>query len=88
MSEDAPNMPQNCDQLRGNLLEIEEIGVYAWTPQRDGKGKCTQVHLHIKLRTDDAVTMVTRFKSPRAINEFILALQKHRNDVWPEAPRV
>lgn len=86
MSEGAPNMPQNLHEIPGQKLEIEEIGVYSWSsaPASVPDAKCTQVHLHIKLRADDPISMVTRFKSARALNEFIASLIKHRDHVWPE----
>lgn len=72
-------VPENCDFT---ACQIEEYGVYSWTPELDGKGVLEQVHLHIKIKGLKP-PLVMRFKSRRAIQEMIDALVEHRNHVWP-----
>lgn len=72
--------PQNLDE-RGGILPIDgELEVCSWTPERDGKGQCTQVHVLFKPLPD--MTMAIRLKSASACDALIAALTRHRNDVF------
>lgn len=53
-----------------------------WTPEKDGHGTPTQVHLVMELDGIDGIVAM-RFKSPRAIDSLIGDLLSYRDQVWP-----
>lgn len=59
--------------------------VAAWTPERDGKGTPTQVHLVIELDGGPEIDGIAamQLKTPRAVDELIGDLQRYRDQVWP-----
>jgi len=75
----ASRLPVNSDELL-SVLEVGDYHVGSWTPERDGKGRPTQVHLTLRV---PAVAVVMRLKSARAVSRMTAALERHRNDVWP-----
>lgn len=66
------------------FIEVESISVNEWHRLPNGQGKPEQVHLWIKL-SDAPATMVLRFRSPKAVDNLIVALMTHRKSVWPKA---
>ena len=63
------------------FYDIESISVNEWHPLPDGKGKPSQVHMMLEVSGFD-YPLVIRFKSARPIDELIMALITHRNNVW------
>lgn len=63
------------------------LSVCAWTPEEDGKGRATQVHLVMNLRELDEslgdVNLVHRMKSGPGADQLIRLLAKYRDEVWP-----
>lgn len=62
------------------LIETPGWEVASWSPTFDGSVPPTQVHLFVTV--PDIATLYTRFKSRRALDEFIAALIEHRDFVW------
>lgn len=77
----AENMKQNLAGVAYH--EIEEYGVYSWCPTHDASGPPEQVHVTFKLHGLEH-KLALRFKHPGELDRFIMALQRHREDVWPE----
>lgn len=66
------------------IAEVDSYHIVSWSPGDTSKGDpCTQVHFVQNIAGIEA-TFLTRFKSQRAINELIAALEEHRDYVWPE----
>lgn len=63
-------------------MEIERYDVASWCPTPDGSGKAEQVHLGIVIKGLEDITMVLRFKSSDALDQFMDVLKRHREDVW------
>lgn len=60
------------------------LTVCAWTPEEDGRGKATQVHLTFDLtHLVPGFHAVTRFKSAQGIDRLIRVLHEYRCEVWP-----
>jgi hypothetical protein len=63
------------------------VSVCAWTPEKDGKGKTTQVHLVFDLGVvfgDDSLPkLVHRMKSGPGVDQMIRLLAEYRGEVWP-----
>lgn len=74
--------PQNLDEMQVDIYPISSYSVAAWTPERDGKGKATQVHLSFTLEGMEDITFALRFKSQKEINRLILLLVQYRDEVW------
>ncbi len=68
------------------MLRIAEYGVASWCPTPDGSGPAEAVVFHFQVAgpDDEVVELAMRLKSPRAVNELIAALERHRDDVWPQ----
>ena len=64
-----------------SFFEITNISVNEWHPLPDGQGPPTQVHLLCQL-AGVSHAMVMRFRSPKAVDELIVALITHRRSVW------
>jgi len=81
----ANRLPQNLDG-RG-LFRITEYGVASWCPTPDGSGPAEAVVFHLKVDFGDGdeFEFGLRLKTPRAVDELIALLERHRNDVWPGA---
>ena len=72
--------------LPPELMSIKHYTVASWCPARDGKGPATAVALHLTLDLDgDEFEIVMRLKTPDAVDTMIAALERHRNDVWPNS---
>jgi len=71
--------PINTEGLK--FYEIKGISVNEWHSLPDGKGNPEQVHLWLELE-DIPYPFVLRFKSRRPIDELIVALITHANNVW------
>lgn len=83
---DAEFSGRNCDD--GPMIISDHYSIYEWTPERDGKGKPTQVHLVIPValstpgKPDIRLEVAMRIKSPRALDELVGVLLRHRQGVW------
>ena len=65
-------------------IPLDSYSVNEWTPERDGLGKTTEVHIIFDVR-EPPFAFVMALKSPRAVNELIGILARHRNSVWPDS---
>ena len=70
----------NCNEL---VFPIESYTVAAWTPERDGKGTCTEVHVELRGRGMER-PFVLRLKSRERVQNFIDLLTEYRDIVWPK----
>lgn len=79
-------IPRNLSEMADYVIEGARFGVYSWTPERDGKGVPTQVHLHFSVDVPGMgeVLFISRMKSHQAVDRCIRALRNHRNHVWPQ----
>lgn len=74
------------------LVETLEYGVKEWHPTPDGSGRPEQIHLyqHVNIHVPGhgavEADIVMRMKSPRAADEVIAMLLRHRYSVWPDTP--
>lgn len=69
--------------LNGIVMPVRGYHVGEWTPERDGKGKTTQVHLLLEIG-HEGPPIVLRLKSRKACETLISALQTHMDGVWPK----
>jgi len=79
MRKDSTN-PINTTGMK--FFEIKQISVNEWHALLDGEGKPEQVHLWLDIE-DIPYPFVMRFKSRRPVDELIVALIAHANNVWP-----
>lgn len=70
---------ENLDTKPTLFVEME--GVFEWTPERDGRGRPTEVHVVFDV-ADGRARMIMRLKSSDAVDLFIATLMRHRNSVW------
>ena len=70
------------------IVGVKEYGCASWCPTPDGSGPAEAVvlHLTVELVSGGDLTLGLRLKSACAVDELIAMLERHRNDVWPEAP--
>jgi hypothetical protein len=73
--------PVNCNQL-GVVVPIKDYSVNSWTPEQDGKGKCTQVHVLFKMDIPRMPGFVLRLKTKHSCQLLIDALEEHKKNVW------
>jgi len=71
---------RNVDEL---IFPIDTYDVGAWTPERDGKGKCTQVHITLRGRGIER-PFVVRIKSRERLDSFINLLKEYGDIVWTQ----
>lgn len=72
--------PLNLDFL---VIEIEEIHIGSWTPERDGEGTPEQVH--VMLKTSAFPTpLYLRLKTRETLQMVVDNLLFHADHVWPE----
>lgn len=71
--------PVNTAGMR--FYKIEKISVQEWHPLPDGKGKPEQVHLVVDVEGIPH-PLVMKFKRRRPVDELIMALITHANNVW------
>ncbi len=69
------------------IVGIQGYGVASWCPTSDGSGPAEAVVLHMTLDLTNGgeLQLGLRLKSARAVDEMVAMLERHRNDVWPEA---
>ncbi len=69
------------------LFKISHYHIGSWCPLPDGKGPAEAVAFHLVVEladgSGDLLEMALRLKTPRAVDELIASLERHRNDVWP-----
>lgn len=63
--------------------DIKQFIVCSLCPSLDASGEPTAVGLVIQ--TESVGDLVLRLKTPRAVDELIQVLLRHKRDVWPEA---
>ena len=64
--------------------EGANLSVCAWTPEDDGRGKTTQVHLVLNLpNVMEGFKVVHRMKSGPGVDQLIRLLAEYRGEVWP-----
>lgn len=63
---------------------VKSYGVGSWCPTPDGSGPAEAVAIDIELETGEH--LVVRLRSPRAVDQMIQMLLRHKRDVWPTAP--
>lgn len=62
---------------------IKSFTVGSWCPTPDGTGPATAVAIGIELTSGH--DLVLRLKTPKAVDDMIQMLLRHKRDVWPEA---
>lgn len=70
------------EEMFGRTVKSFTVGSWCHTP--DGSGQPQAVAISIELMTGEHLVM--RLKSPRAVDETIQMLLRHKRDVWPDAP--
>jgi hypothetical protein len=83
-----PKLPPPEDEprnVRMVALDIASAEIVEWHPLPDGQGRPTQVWLIVTFH-GAPLPAVWRFKGPDTLGQIIAALQRHRANVWPDAP--
>lgn len=81
-----PPVSDDIVNLEGqDFYDISQWSVAPFYELPDGKGEASQVHLWIQLAGAEDVPLVMRFKSARAVDQFIGALRRHRIEVWGDS---
>lgn len=80
MAMEESDTPTQCTRV----LPCDGYRIASWCPTPDASGPPTAV---IFLLPVEGIELGLRLKSRRAVNELILALQKHRDDVFPESAK-
>ena len=62
------------------VWDTPEFEVTTWCTDLEGTDPA-EVHLLIKAIPE--ITLLARFSGPLVLDDLILALTRHRNDVWP-----
>ena len=81
---DPNRIPRN---VADDIPTIVSMGYHvgSWTPELDGKGPLEAVVLRMDCEMDGLEFGVgMRIKSCKEMNRLIAALERHRDDVWPE----
>ena len=68
------------------FYDVEEIDVAEWHPLPNGEGQPTQVHVYLRLKGLPH-QLVMRFKGPKSLDNFIVALITHRRGVFGGPPK-
>lgn len=79
-------MPENTGRPGDRLhaaYHVRAIEFGSWSPQRDGKGKSTEVHVVLTVEGLEA-PLVLRCKSRQSVQDLIDGLKIHQQDVFPE----
>ena len=67
-------------------VQFRSYCVGDWCPTPDGSGPPQAVALSLQTTfAGQDLDMVLRLKSPRAVDELIQSLLRHKRSVWPEA---
>lgn len=82
MSNRLPPPEFGGEPLFGRTVKSFTVG--SWCPTPDGSGQPEAVALTIELMTDEHIVM--RLKTPKAVDQTIQMLLRHKRDVWPDAP--
>jgi len=69
------------------VLNSDGYHVVSWCPTEDGTGKPEAVGVILPIfgKGDEEIKIMLRLKTRRAVNEMIFALERHREDVFPES---
>jgi hypothetical protein len=76
-----PPMTHGDRGLSGHNVGGFTVG--SWVPNQDSTGQ--PVAIAIALHTVGHGDVVLRLKSPKAVDDMIQMLLRHKRDVWPEA---
>lgn len=68
-------------------IEIDEWALEQWHPTPDGTGPPEQLHLTLKLKGIDDMTLALRFKSRRAWDELTAIGDGHADQIWPDGDK-
>lgn len=71
--------PENTAGLR--FFDIKNLSVREWHSLPGGQGKPEQVHLMLEVEGIPH-PLIVRFKSRRPVDELIVALMSHADNVW------
>ena len=74
----------NLDEHDRPFVQVENLSVTEWTPERDGQGNPERVCLLSDVVIAGVkLTLVRQFKTRGSLDELIDALVRHREGVWP-----
>lgn len=65
-------------------ITVTEYIVGDWCPTPDGSGPAEAVSIQLMTDVPD-LSFFMRLKSPAAVEEMIIALERHKRSVWPDA---
>ena len=74
--------PQNIEDMAFQIVELEGIDIAQWHPEKDGKGKPTEVHMRLSVKEFPQFGFAVRFKGKRTLDAVISSLAMHRRDVF------
>ena len=81
--DDLPPVQNLRKKLVG--LEFKSYTIGSWCPTPDGSEPPTAVALEMEV--EGLPPIIMRLKSKRAVDEMIAALERHKQEVWPDAGR-
>jgi subtilisin-like proprotein convertase family protein len=62
---------------------VKSFTVGSWVPNQDSSGMAVAVAISIE--TESHGDLVLRLKSPKAVDDMVQMLLRHKRDVWPGA---
>ena len=73
----------NLDEMQIVAIPVDEVGmqIREYHPEKDGKGKPSEVHLLIDAGADTLLAL--RFMEPDTLRTLVGALSVHATNVWP-----
>lgn len=74
--------PRNLADMSQRFVEIEMIDISEWHPERDGRGRPTQVHVMLTLQGQPDTIYVLRFHGPDTLSQIVNALVEHGANVF------
>jgi len=74
--------PRNLADMLQRFVEIEMVDIAEWHPERDGRGRPTQVHLMLQLKGQPETLHVLRFHGPDTLAMLVNALTAHGANVF------
>lgn len=78
-------LPENCEDSTFVRVRDGGLSICAWTPEKDGKGKTTQVLLVFDLgHIVPGFKAVSKMKSGPGVDMLIRLLAQYRAEVWPD----
>lgn len=75
---------KNLEDHDRPFIEVENLGVFEWCRERDGKGKPERVVMQMDVTIAGVkLSLIRQFKSRGSLDELIDILTRHREGVWP-----